>query len=221
MEPSLDNGTGANDGARASATAPGLGASLELALHLHFAHALTVAGPTAAPLVVPVMIDTLERYRYLVAQNLDAQNLDTHSLDTQNLEPQELGAGGAERVSELAHVFASEPAPLTPDEALVSVAVRRRLADLLQGTEAPAESSGAAAVEAEVLRRVQTDPSQAGVLSLYGRRTFGRTLLAASRLVDAYSAGERESATLTRLRAYVEHAGDDFAAGMNRMGLNG
>ena len=71
---------------------------------------------------------------------------------------------------------------------------------------------------ATVRGEVEADPALAGRLSLYGRRVFGRVLLAGREVVVALAEPSPER---DRVQAYLEGAGEGFAERMSAMGLKG
>lgn len=113
-------------------------------------------------------------------------------------------------------------------EAMVGAAVvggvLSDLAALLPGSgpESGVTAAGAAGAAddddllATVRGEVEADPALAGRLSLYGRRVFGRILLAGRGVVAALAEPERGA-----VQTYLAGAGEGFADRMSAMGLKG
>ena len=90
------------------------------------------------------------------------------------------------------------------------------LAALLPASDESAVRADAGDLAAAVREATDLDPALVGRLSLFGRRVFGRVLLAARDVVARVPESERPL-----IRDYFEGAGDIFAERMTAMGLKG
>lgn len=202
--------------APAAAALVALCARAELGLHLRLASVLDGRGDArTARLLTPLLAQTLHRYRELSEGRGDA---DPAAHDE-----------AVDRWSTAATHLVGSPTPADWAESMVSTAIGR---ELLTGLEEAAGviadelalSAGAQDAATRLVREAITaDPTLVGRLSLYGRRCFGRVLLAGAeiRRTLAAEADPVLDTARPRIAVFFDGAGDVFAARMAAMGLNG
>lgn len=203
--------------APAAATLVALCARAELGLHLRLAAVLDGRGDArTARILTPLLTQTWQRYRELAGGRGDA---DPAAHDE-----------AVDRWTTAATHLVGSPTPVDWAESMVSTAVGRELLTGLEEaagvvvTDELALSVGAQEAATRLVQEaITTDPTLVGRLSLYGRRCFGRVLLAGAEIRRTLGAEADPAldAARPRIGVFFDGAGDVFAARMAAMGLNG